>query len=195
MSKEIEDFWNEIWVKVPFSKSTITYDYYISSYGRVKSYHKVTENEKILKGSKDNTGRVRINVRLAEGAYGNACVHKFVAEHFVKKISEADKHVIHKDYDIKNNVWTNLAWVNTEEWWEHQMNHPNATEIQAKRSKNWIMTASKVRMLKKLLKRGKTKKKILAKSFGITTMQLNRIERGENWGHVTINEEDIKEAE
>ena len=96
MSKEIEDFWNEIWVKVPFSKSTITYDYYISSYGRVKSYHKVTENEKILKGSKDNTGRVRINVRLAEGAYGNACVHKFVAEHFVKKISEADKHVIHK---------------------------------------------------------------------------------------------------
>jgi len=37
------------------------------------------------------------------------------------------------------------------------------------------------------LKRGKTKLYKIAKEFGITHTQLNRIRSGENWGHIKID--------
>ena len=46
------------------------------------------------------------------------------------------------------------------------------------------LTASKVKLLKDCLRKGKTKKKILAKQFGISMTQVKRIERGENWKEI-----------
>ena len=46
------------------------------------------------------------------------------------------------------------------------------------------MTETRVALLKKRLLEKKTKRKILARNFGISEMQVKRIERGENWGYV-----------
>jgi len=71
---------------------------------------------------------------------------------------------------------------------EHHKNNPNYKNIQRKgRITNAKLTESEVIRLKKKLKRGKNKLYKLAKEFGITHTQLNRIRSGENWGHVKID--------
>jgi transcriptional regulator with PAS, ATPase and Fis domain len=58
-----------------------------------------------------------------------------------------------------------------------------------KRTKNYKLTESKVIMIKKMLRSDKNRLKMIAKQFGITHTQLNRIRSGENWGHVKLDEE------
>jgi DNA-binding Xre family transcriptional regulator len=41
-------------------------------------------------------------------------------------------------------------------------------------------------MIKKMLQNESTRLKMIAKQFGITHTQLNRIRSGENWGYVTV---------
>jgi hypothetical protein len=52
------------------------------------------------------------------------------------------------------------------------------------------MNPTRVRLLKKRLKEGKTKKQILAKNFNITMAQLRKIEKGIDWGYVKLEEEE-----
>ena len=51
---------------------------------------------------------------------------------------------------------------------------------------NAKLTETQVIRLKKKLIRGKNPLYKIAKEFGITHTQLNRIRRGENWGHVKV---------
>ena len=44
-------------------------------------------------------------------------------------------------------------------------------------------------MIKKMLKSDKNRLKMIAKQFGITHTQLNRIRSGENWKNVKIDDE------
>jgi len=55
-----------------------------------------------------------------------------------------------------------------------------------KRTSNYKLTESKVRIIKKMVVAKKTRLKTIAKQFGITHTQLNRIRSGENWKNVTI---------
>jgi transcriptional regulator with PAS, ATPase and Fis domain len=57
-----------------------------------------------------------------------------------------------------------------------------------KRTKNYKLTETKVIMIKKMLQHDNTRLKMIAKQFGITHTQLNRIRSGENWGYVKIDE-------
>jgi predicted DNA binding protein len=62
-------------------------------------------------------------------------------------------------------------------------------EIHAKRlHQGNKLTSTQVMLLKKILSdpNRKTRLKILAKQFGVTTMTLQRIKTGENWGHIKI---------
>jgi DNA-binding Xre family transcriptional regulator len=45
-----------------------------------------------------------------------------------------------------------------------------------------------VKVIKKMLKNEKTRFSQIARQFGITHTQLNRIRKGQNWGHVTIDD-------
>ena len=54
---------------------------------------------------------------------------------------------------------------------------------------NAKLDETKVKLIKKILQRdNKTRLKMIAKRFGISHTQLNRIRSGENWGHVTIDD-------
>ena len=176
---------NEKWAKITFKRPTKKKDYYISNMGRAKSIDKVTEEEKELKTHPDHRGFYRASIKV-EGNLNQAIyVHKEVAKHFVDPESEEHIYVIHKDLNRKNNLPSNIIWVDEKEWKEYIK--ARAKKFGFKKSNKggyYKLTAAQVAIIKKQLIQGKTRRKMIAKRFGVSTTQLKRIERGENWSHV-----------
>jgi hypothetical protein len=183
---QINEEWRRIEISVPNVESKHHYE--VSSYGRLKSFQNNSEG-KLLKGSVIQ-GYRSLNIRLNKGKSFNRYIHKLVAEFFVEKSSEEHVFVIHHDYDKLNNVASNLAWVTKEEMLEHNRSNPNViNRPRPVKSKNYKLNESKVLMIKKMLKSDKSRLKMIAKQFGITHTQLNRIRSGENWGHVKLEDD------
>ncbi len=116
-------------------------------------------------------------------------LHRLVAAAFIPNPS-SKKFVIHLDYNKQNNSSTNLRWATQKELTAHNKSNPNVLKAIAKKKgqvTNAKLTEADVRRLKLKLKRSKNRLQQLAKEFGITHTQLNRIRSGENWGHVRIN--------
>lgn len=120
----------------------------------------------------------------------HSLVHRWVAEYFLKKPSEAHTVVAHLDYNKLNNRSNNLKWMTPEENYAHQQNSPYVIEEKSTRlnrrttnSKVSKLTITKVMLLKKLLNQGKPMR-TLVKQFKITDTQILRIKRGENWGDI-----------
>ncbi len=179
---KIKSHWNERWVLIKTPYPTNTRNYFLSNYGRVKSVDKETGIERLKKHTVYQTV-YRCQFTLIENRAFSFAIHKLVAEYFLPPKEKDQRFVVHINGDKSNNHYKNLKYVTTKElgqiWKENIRNNPG------KRDKScYKMTETKVRLLKKQLKRGKTKKTILARNFNISYMQLNRIERGENWGHV-----------
>ena len=186
-TKKVKSFWNEKWVKVPTKHETGTVFYMVSNHGRIKSVVKTTGVEKLIKGSTDNRGFSVVNIRLADNKRGHFYPHKVIAEHFIPKPKgEGYDYIIHLDRDKKNNNWRNMKWVTQRQLFDDQKERGVGIYSREKQenAKHVKMTETKVALLKKRILEGKTKWRVLAKSFGITETQLRRIERGENWGHV-----------
>ena len=72
-----------------------------------------------------------------------------------------------------------------DELYEHHRKNPNYKKGVIRNAK---LTETDVMRLKKKLSRSKNKLYLIAKEFGITHTQLNRIRSGENWGHIKIEE-------
>ncbi len=176
-------YWDEKWKPVYFEGIDPNEKYEVSNYGRVKSYKVNKDKGNIINGASLKGYKV-LNIKLDSGKRTTKYVHKLVAENFLNKESELQEHVIHLDFDKQNNYYKNLRWVTKETMFEHQKINPNYKRGTINYSK---LTETDVIRLKKKLKRGKNKLYKLAKEFGITHTQLNRIRSGENWGHVKID--------
>ena len=101
--------------------------------------------------------------------------------------------MIHIDGNKLNNYWENLQRVDRAGMTQHQISQGVYLHENRKMPSHAKMNETKVRLLKKRLLEGKTKRKVLAKSFGITETQVRRIEKGENWGHVKLEQsKDVK---
>lgn len=186
---KISSFWNEKWVEIPFKEVENPPHYQVSNYGRLKSFQNDTINGDIIGGSKIQ-GYKSLNIRAKGNKSLNRYVHKLVAEFFLKKDSDEKKFVIHLDHDKLNNHWENLKWVTRDEMTIHNRENPAVKDkVIPRRTKNYKLTESKVIMIKKMLKSDKNRLKMIAKQFGITHTQLNRIRSGENWGHVKLDED------
>jgi HNH endonuclease/NUMOD4 motif len=189
IDKKNSSFWNEKWMSIHFHETEVQPRYEVSNYGRLRSFQTNPDGD-IIGGSKIQ-GYKSLNIRLTGGKTANRYVHKLVAMFFLKQISPDHKFVIHLDHDKLNNYWENLKWVTRDEMTEHNRSNPNNLDRKPRRTKNYKLTESKVIMIKKLLKKNKTGRlKMIAKQFGITHTQLNRIRSGENWGHVKIDEDE-----
>lgn len=165
---------------------TKTPRYAISNYGRIKSFQG-SEAGTIIRGSTIQ-GYRSLNIRLQNGISHNKYIHKVVAENFISRPSNDYKFVIHLDYDKLNNQADNLKWVTKQMMVEHNRYNPNVlNKVMPKNSKQYKLTENKVRLIKKMLKADTTRLKMIAKQFGITHTQLNRIRSGANWGYVTID--------
>ncbi len=181
-------------VKIEFPT---VYRYAISNRARIIGFTNSIEDGKLLNGSYSQGYKtLRFNTKNSEGKWVGKTlfVYKLVAELFVPKPSEESIYVIHLDYSRDNDMVSNLRWATKEEAQEHRRKNPNVINIGAKvrayklQADGRKLTSTKVMHLKKLLNDPdrKTRIKMLAKQFGISEMQISRIRRGENWGHIKV---------
>ena len=190
-----QHYWNEKWTTIPFEDLENPPRYDASNYGRLRSFQSAPKEEqglqrsagggKIIKGSVIQ-GYRSLNIR-SEGKTLNRYVHKLVAEYYVVRERPDQIFVIHLDHNKLNNVAENLRWVTKDEMVAHNRENPNVKNRPAVRgTSNYKLTETKVKIIKKLLLNDKNRLKMIAKQFGITHTQLNRIRSGENWRHVTV---------
>jgi hypothetical protein len=155
--------------------------YSISNFGRIKSF-KCHKCGKIIKNPKLK-GYEAIVVKLQNAKNTTKYIHKLVAEHFIVKDNTLQKYVIHKDFNKCNNHVSNLCWVTKQTMFAHQKVNPNYKRGIVSNAK---LTEKDVKKLKLKLLKHQNKPSSIAKEFGITHTQLNRIRRGENWAHVKV---------
>lgn len=175
----------EKWAKITFKRETKAKNYYISNYGRAKSIDKASEEERLMKTHPDHRGFFRASIKV-EGNLNQAIyVHKEVGTHFVEPPSEEHIHIIHKDLNRNNNHHTNIIWVTDPEWKLYIKERAKKFGFKKSTKGGYFkLTAAQVAIIKKQLASGKTRRKMIAKRFGVSTTQLKRIERGENWANV-----------
>jgi len=170
----------ERWKEIDFESNLLHDKYEVSHLGRVKSYAIDKEYGRVLKGGNVNGYRC-ITVKFGEDITRQYYVHRLVAETFLIKENKEQHYVIHLDYNKQNNSIYNLKWATETELIAHNNKNP---EVVKRRTTGYKLTEADVRVIKRLLKSQKTRLSMIAKRFGITHTQLNRIRSGENWGHV-----------
>ena len=145
-------FWNEKWVRIDFGDDDAP-RYEVSNYGRLKSFQTNRKEGKIIKGSVIQ-GYSSLNIRISRGKSANRYVHKLVAEHFLEQKSPRHRFVIHLDYEKQNNYHKNLKWATKDEVAEHNKDNPAMlNRVTPRYTKNYKLTETKVRMIRKLLKK------------------------------------------
>ena len=158
---------------------------YISNYGRVKK--EISESEyKLLKIGSINNFETFSYPKKESKKRKNSYVHRVIGLLFLKK--EVDKRfVIHLNHDLSDNYYKNLLWVNQKELTKHQISNPKRI-VKFGIKPGAKLSEVRVRVIKKKLldPNRKTRMRIIAKQFGVTTMQLYRIKSGENWGEVEV---------
>lgn len=181
-----EEF-REITLKVPPRRR-----YAVSNYGRLLSFSKEFKDGRLIKGGRSDGYPTLCYKTMVNGREKSHCyfVYKLVAQYFIPKTSDDQTHVLHLDFSRDNDRVGNLKWATREEMLAHTQKSPKV--IQAKTVKRvgygLKLTSTQVIHIKKRLQdpNRKTRIKMLAKQFGVSEMQINRIRTGENWGHIKV---------
>jgi len=188
---------SEIFKEIEVEKGLLM-RYAISNYGRFVSFFDEIKNGNIVKGGKQDGYRIwRYKVRDENNkiCYKYSFFYKLVAEYFIPKTSDEQKYVLHLDYSRSNDNIDNLKWATYAEMIAHGKKSPYVIAARKKQlpilwaaKSGSKLTETEVMFLKKKLldPERKTRIKILAKQFGVTTTQLRRIKTGENWGNVKV---------
>jgi hypothetical protein len=183
----IQNYWNEKWERIDFYEFNNETHYEISNYGRIKSFQNIEEGV-LIQGSLIQ-GYHSLNVRFQNKSI-NHYLHKLVAKHFCEQHNLNETFVIHLDFNKQNNRADNLQWADRSKVTEHNKNNPSViNRLIPLRTKNYKLTVGKVMLIKQMLRSDKSRLKMIAKQFGITHTQLNRIRSGENWKQVKLIDE------
>jgi len=177
---------NETFKKVKSNGTTKRMYYMVSNLGRIKSVDKKSKSEHLIKGTYTKGGYHQFNIKLESGDRQTFYVHRLVAELFLPKKKKNQVVVCHKDGNKKNNKAKNITWASRDEWSKLHKKLGTFEGLDRKGGYNSKLTEAKVRTIKKALKAGKKTKTSLAKKYGVSITQINRIQSGENWGHVKI---------
>ena len=174
----------EQWKRIQSPDWPIEIHVEISNFGRIKSF-KSNPKGKIILGSCIQNYR-SLNMRH-QGNSINRYVHKMVAELFIPRTNPEAKFVIHRDFDKKNNHVANLDWVTRDALTAHNLRNPAILQKKMPlRTKNYKLSIAQVLLIKQMLRTGKNRIKMIAKQFGITSTQVNRIKNGSNWKKVHL---------
>jgi len=186
-------YWDEQWKVAYFNGIDKDEKYEISNYGRIRRYD-IKKDEWIIQKPSNVNGYAYFSFRTDESETGKKRItkslHRLVAEEFLEKPSDIHDNVIHIDFNKWNNHISNLKWATRQDMFAHSRLSPRtAAAIERRKGEitNSKLNVTEVMRLKKKLLRGKTPLYKIAKEFGITHTQLNRIRRGENWAHVKID--------
>lgn len=158
------DYPDERWKPLRVPSKT---PYEISSYGRIKN----AANGTVL------------NLRIVFGYFSfeytdqalkkrkSKLVHVLTAEHWLKNY-DPGLNIVHIDFDAFNNHYRNLKQVTAEER-SHRV-------VENGRNKTFKLTAAIVRQIKS----SNQSPALLAERFGVSTMQVLRVQRGDCWAHI-----------
>jgi len=183
-----------------FLEDKLQLRYAISNYGRLVSFIEKIEEGRIVKGSMQDGYRIwRYTTRDSNNKirYRHRFFYKLAAEYFIPKTSAEQVYVLHLNYNRADDNVKNLQWATRSEMLAHGKKSPHVIEYRKKQLAEFKakrqhqgnkLTSTQVMLLKKILSdpNRKTRLKIIAKRFGVTTMTLQRIKTGENWGHIKI---------
>jgi hypothetical protein len=190
MGKKIKNKWHEEWIQIAPELVTKGRNYFFSNYGRLKSVAKIDGGENLLKAGTLVRGHKVTTIKFKDSITKTFHVQKLVAEAFCKKESEDEKNfIIHIDGNLNNNQHLNLKFVTRENLTENFKKRGVWDPTKRKKNPGAKMNPYRVRLLRERLKAGKTKKKILAKSFGISVEQVRKIEKGIDWAWVKTNKD------
>ncbi|MCB0482261.1 MAG: HNH endonuclease [Flavobacteriales bacterium] len=182
----MNDYSNELWTELQCEGFDSRKLYFISNYGRVKSYASHPEG-KILKTHLID-GYEALTLRMLTKKSSMRYIHKLVAMNFIENNNPERTFVIHKDYNKLNNHIKNLAWASKSELEAHLKHNPNKRILYGHRHYSKLDETAVIRLKKRIFNpQRRTRLKLLAKEFGISEMQLYRIKRGENWASVGYN--------
>ena len=179
----IRNYWKEEWKVVKFDDNISEKENFkISNYGRIincKGEKEFLVTESMINGYQNLPLKQKRN-----GKSTSRYVHKLVAEHFLEQNDGI--FVIHLNYVKTDNRVENLKWATKREKELHQFSNPEILK-RPRKITNSKLTETRVMLLKRKLNdpNRRTRLKLIAKQFGISTMQLHRIKTGENWGYVT----------
>lgn len=181
----VRSYQNELWKEINLDDRFKKEErFFISNFCRIVK--EVNEEKTLLPERYVNGYQVIYAKLLNEKSKRRAVyVHKIMAETFLEK-KENQQFVLHLNYDKKDNALANLAWATKREKEIHQFKNPHYKERE-KVIPTSKLTETRVRLIKRKIfdPNRRTRMKMIAKQFGISTMQLYRIKTGENWGHVT----------
>lgn len=182
---------NEKWSELRIRRGALRYRYAVSSQGRIASFSKKLDDGRLLNGTSIG-GYPTLNIK-PDGESRTYYIHKLVAEHFLGKPARGKVFVIHKDFNKKNNVASNLKWADKEEMEKHQQKSPLVIKARRQRMmqpvyKGHKLTVPVVRQIKAQIfaKNRKLTLSQIAGKYRISEMQLYRIKSGENWKHVKL---------
>jgi hypothetical protein len=184
-------FVQEEWKPVSFVGIRKAERYEVSNLGRLRWYNGTAEKWDIIKQYLGN-GYYYAGFKIestGKKSRSLKAVHRLVAEAFVEKPCANCRFVIHENYNLLDNRAANLAWVTRGDLTKHNKQNPRVKAALDKikgKVTNSKLTETQVIRLKKKLKRSSNPLYKIAREFGITHTQLNRIRRGENWGHIEV---------
>ncbi len=159
--------------------------YKISSFGRIlslsrKSFNGRTLFEKILKCSTDRDGYIIVYLFDNFGKKKNYKVHRLVAEYFIEnKLSFPQ--VNHRDCNKKNNIVTNLEWVDDKTNKSHFS--LSGHKLKGEEISNSKLKNNDILQIRELYK-NKTSQIEIAKKFNINQNTVCKIIRRKIWRHV-----------
>ena len=171
----------------------LTFKYAVSNFGRLISFTDKIEEGRLLKGGVSDE-YPRFIYKTKKGKNKSLFVRKLVAENFLPKKKDEQEYVLLLDHNRKNNHVSNLKWATKAEMITHYSKSPIFIKAlkklqQAHREADGAkLTSTNVMQIKKMIAnpKRKTRLKMIAKQFNISEMQLYRIKRGENWGHIKV---------
>ncbi len=174
----------EKWKEIILNIKNLQYRYAVSSAGRIAVFKDYLENGKILSGTL-NHGYLSLKIKPA-GHDIQLMIHRLVARAFLPKPAKGKIFVIHKNYIKTDNAVSNLRWANQKEVEKHAEKNPAVMKSRKLRmTVGHKLNIARVKEIKQLLRNpGKLTMKAIARKYRISEMQLFRIKRGENWGHV-----------
>lgn len=180
----------ELWIQIPNWP-----DYKISNIGRIKSFKKNVYGE-YLNQRVSAVGYLK--VILSGGRKDikyHPLIHRLVAQSFLSRIPGKNL-VNHKDCDKKNNIVTNLEWVNPKENSDHARR--NGRYIATTGKNHWTQSQpwrKKIGVLNgrrklseqqvKYIKYHSTQSlRALAKIFNVSPTAIALIKKDKNWSHL-----------
>ncbi|AWA30129.1 hypothetical protein HYN48_08580 [Flavobacterium magnum] len=180
-------------VTIPFN---LKFRYAVSNHGRLVSFTDNPKNGTLLKGGRsDGYKTIQCKVRIdGKVVNKNILLYRLVAELFLTPPSPEHKFILHKDHDRANDHYKNLLWATYEEKLAHHKASPHVIKAKKKlieyniKADGKKLSVTKVIYIKKLLQdpNRKTRLKMIAKQFGVSEMQIRRIQSGENWSSVKV---------